>query len=88
MFENQNQTLDQCNKNNGSDDKKDAKDKLLEELLKSPFEQVMDAIKKQESKDKETDCTDSTKFMLANHVRMPAKVGPVGPVGRIEDIKL
>lgn len=88
MFENQNQKLDECNKNSGSEDTKDAKDKMLEELLKSPFEQVMDAIKKQESKDKDSDCTGGTKFMLANHVRMPGQVGPVGPVGRIEDIKL
>ena len=64
------------------DDKTSSADKLLDELLKSPYEQVMDLIKKQENCNRKPD--DKPQEIA---IRMPGKVGPVGPVGQIDDIK-
>lgn len=63
------------------DQTKSPADKMLDELLKSPYEQVMDLINKSNKCKPE-----ESKQEIA--IRMPGKVGPVGPVGQIEDLKL
>lgn len=66
-----------------ADNQKTEREKLLEGVLKTPYEQMLLKLKL-------VDNSSTEKYLpgiqLTKIVRMPGDVGPVGPVGRIEDL--
>lgn len=65
----------------------DSKESVAEELLKTPYEQLLNLINSM--KNNQAANNELPALTLAKGlVRMPGEIGPVGPTGQIKDILL
>lgn len=70
-------------KNTETEKARTERERLLDGYLKTPYEKMLEKLKLVESKPTDLGFPE---IQLAKVVRMPGDIGPVGPVGRIEDI--